>query len=64
MTSALLRLPQKIPLAEKRRRVEAILEELVSRHNSSVLVCFVLFFLLKFGLPSSPGSAILYPDHL
>jgi hypothetical protein len=37
MTSALLRLPQKIPMAEKRRRVEAILEELVSL---SRLFCF------------------------
>lgn len=31
LTSALLRLPQKIPLSEKRRRVDMILEELVSR---------------------------------
>jgi hypothetical protein len=30
MTSALLKLPQRIPLEEKRRRVDMILEELVS----------------------------------
>eukprot|EP00884_Botryococcus_braunii_P006931 jgi/Botrbrau1/16239/Bobra.0066s0024.1 len=38
MTSALLRLPQKIPLAEKRRRVDMILEELELKQKADTRI--------------------------
>eukprot|EP00884_Botryococcus_braunii_P006929 jgi/Botrbrau1/16237/Bobra.0066s0023.1 len=38
MTSALLKLPQEIPLSEKRRRVDMILEELELTHRANTLI--------------------------